>query len=177
MECARLCVCLGVVLALWSASVAQADIAPVPKPDGPVTPLIKPKAQKPKQQPVTLPPTTPLQPVVARTTASTTSHAQVRTSPPRPVSTSGGREQPVLPPVAAGGGRHASASLPARIVELFPTKLAEVGNDSLPAYSSWPSWVLAAFTLLASAEAFLLVRIARARRYAQGERLRELADH
>lgn len=175
MQRARFCVCLGVALALLPASIAQAEIAPVPKPDGPVTPLIKPTAQKPAPH-VTRQPSRQQQPVVAQTPVGTTSQTTVRTSPPPPVSASGGRRQPAVAPFPATGGRHASASLPA-IVELFPTKLADVGNDSLPAYGSWPSWVLGAFTLLASAEAFLLVRIARARRYAQGERLRELADH
>jgi hypothetical protein len=176
MQRARFCVCLGVALALLPASIAQADIAPVPTPDGPVAPLIKPTAPKPAPQHVTQQPSSQQGPVVAQTPVGTTSQTTVRTSPPPPVSASGGRRQPAVAPVTATGGRLASASLPA-IVELFPTKLAEVGNDSLPAYGSWPSWVLGAFTLLASVEAFLLVRIARARRYAQGERLRELADH
>jgi hypothetical protein len=169
MQRARLCTCLGLALALLPASLAQADIGPVPKPGAVVTPLQKPTAQTPKQGAVTT-----QQPVVAQTPAY---QAPVQTTPPAPVSVSGGRDQPVLAPVAVTGGRLKAASLPARIAELFPTRLAEVGDDSLPSYDSWPSWVLAAFTLLASAEAFLLVRLARARRYAHGERLRQLTDY
>jgi hypothetical protein len=168
MQRARLCTCLGLALALLPAPLAQADIGPVPKPGAVVAPVAKPK--------------TPATPTTHQTTqqpvVQQTPPAAVHTTPPAPAIASGGREQPVLAaPATATGGRFEATSLPARIVELFPTRLAEVGDDSLPSYDSWPSWVLAAFTLLASAEAFLLVRLARARRYAHGERIRQLTDH
>jgi len=166
---ARHAICLGVALALLPASLAQADIGPVPKPGAAVTPLTKPDAKPTKpatQQPSRQTTVTP----------ASTRQAPEHTAPPAPATVSGGRDQSAVAPVAATGGRLQTASLPAAIAQLFPTRLAEVGDDSLPAYGSWPSWVLAVFTLLATAEAFLLVRLARARRYAQGERIRQLAD-
>ena len=48
----------------------------------------------------------------------------------------------------------------ARSAEIVPTRLAEVGHESLPSHDAWPSWV-AVLALLASAESFLLVRLAR----------------
>jgi hypothetical protein len=175
MQRARLCTCLGLALALLPASLAQAEIGPVPKPGAVVAPVAKPKTTTHVTPAKRQPP--PTQPVVHQTPVS---HAPAHTTPPAPAVASGGRDQPALSPVApvaATGGRFEATSLPARIAELLPTRLAEVGDDSLPSYDSWPSWVLAAFTLLASAEAFLLVRLARARRYAHGERLRQLTDH
>ena len=36
-----------------------------------------------------------------------------------------------------------------------------MGHESLPSYDAWPAWLLAVLALLASAEAFLLVCLAR----------------
>jgi hypothetical protein len=85
---------------------------------------------------------------------------------------SGGRQQPSLGPVVPHVRSKTTAS---QISRLFPTHLAQVAHESLPNYDTWPSWVLGAFTLLASAEAFLLVRLARARRFQQ-EALQEVPD-
>jgi hypothetical protein len=184
MRGAHLLVPLALGLALLSASGAQADITPVLKPNGPaktVTPLAKPTAgapqqpvkKQPVQQPVKQPVKQPVQqqqPVHTQTPANT---ATGSTTPP--VLASGGREQPTLGPVVRTTRAKPGTSLPSQIAKLFPTRLAQVGHESLPSYDTWPSWVLGAFTLLASAEAFLLVRLARARRFQQ-EALQEVPD-
>jgi hypothetical protein len=87
------------------------------------------------------------------------------------VSVSGGR---VSPPAVIAVVPRTRTSLPSQIARLFPTHLAGVGHDALPSYDTWPSWVLASFTLLASAEAFLLVRLARDRRFQREAELAEL---
>jgi hypothetical protein len=174
----RHCTLLGLLLALTLTAVAQAKITPVPKPPGAssgaaasnqsalVAPLAKPLVQTPVQP---APPPSPSQP-------TTTVLAHPRTAPPTPTSSLGGREQP-RSPVLSSGGRHRTTSLPARLVELLPTPLALVGMDeSLPASDAWPPWVLTLFTLLLTVEAFLLVRLVRARRFAQDEQLEELPD-
>jgi hypothetical protein len=169
--------CLGVALALLvSSTAAFADVAPLPKPQAKpvVTPLAKPAqvASKPTvtRQTVTQQPAAPQRPATQQTAtrqAPVTPPVQ-HTSPP--ASASGGRTQPAHGPAASPGGRD-DDSLSNRLA-LLPTKLAQVGHESLPSYDTWPSWVLGAITLLASAEAFLLVRLARARRFAQADSLR-----
>ena len=185
MRSARLCASLGVAAALLTPAVALADPAPLPKP-AVVTPLPKP-TQTPvtPQQPVTQTPVTQTPvtqtPVTPRHTVTTTV-TQTPKTPVVPRITSGGRVQPA---VTLGGGRTepptppatttdklATTVKPATTVGLFPTRLSSVGDEALPSYDAWPSWVLGAFTLLASAEAFLLVRLARNRRFAQGDALR-----
>ena len=178
MRGAHLLVPLGIVLALLTASAAQADIAPVPKPDGPpktVTPLAKPTTGTP-QQPVHK---QPVQQPVRRSSNRPRRRRRRRTATRStilaPVLVSGGRQQPAVVTVLRQTRAKPITSLPSQIAELFPTRLSEVGQESLPNYDTWPSWVLGAFTLLASAEAFLLVRLARARRFQQ-ETLQELPD-
>jgi hypothetical protein len=180
MRGAHLLLPIGIVLALLTASVAQADIAPVPKPNGPaktVTPLAKPTSGTPQpQQPVKQPTaqqSPPVQQQPVHSSAPTNPTTVDRT--PAPVVSSGGRDQPSLPLAARKTRSKPGTSLPSQIAELFPTRLAQVGHESLPNYETWPSWVLGAFTLLASAEAFLLVRLARARRFQQ-EALHEVPD-
>ena len=82
-----------------------------------------------------------------------------------PASIRGGREQ--APVTRSAGGR--GASLVATAAAVVPTPLAFVGTgEALPVYSyAWPAWKVAALTLLAVAEAFVLVRIVRYRHFAQ----------
>jgi hypothetical protein len=179
MRSARLCASLGIAAVLLAPATALADPAPLPKP-ATVSPLPKPTTQSPvtplqpvTQTPVTQTPVTQT-PVTRTVTPRRTITPPVTQTPKTPVVpriTSGGRVQPAVPPATLTGGRTEPASLPAKIVELFPTRLSSVGDEALPSYDAWPSWVLGAFTLLASAEAFLLVRLARNRRFAQGDAL------
>jgi hypothetical protein len=92
-----------------------------------------------------------------------------------PLLASGGREQPALATVVRTTRARPLTSLSSQFAELLPSRLAQVGHASLPSSDTWPSWVLGAFALLASAEAFLLVRLARARNFEQ-ETLQELPD-
>jgi hypothetical protein len=73
----------------------------------------------------------------------------------------GGRHRRPLAPAVSRGGRVHPALPRARTAEIVPTRLAEVGRESLPSDDAWPAWLLAVLALLASAEAFLLVRLAR----------------
>jgi hypothetical protein len=174
-----------VAAVLLTPATALADPAPLPKP-ATVAPLPKP-AQTPvtPQQPVAQ---TPVNQTPVTHTSVTTRHTvttAITQAPVTPLITSGGREQPVLKPATLTGGRKDAPSPPTTTVKqattvkqttatpkLFPTRLSSVGDEALPSYDAWPSWVLGAFTLLASAEAFLLVRLARNRRFAQSEALR-----
>jgi hypothetical protein len=174
----RLCTLLGVLLTLLLTAVAHAEITPIPKPSGDssgpaasnqgavVVPLPKPAVQTP------VPPARPRTPSRPRTTGL----AHLRTAPPAPVRSSGGRAVPRSPLVTTGG--HRLASLQGRLAEFLPTPLALAGIDeSLPHSDAWPAWVLTMLTLLASAEAFLLVRLARTRRFARtAEQLAQLPD-
>jgi hypothetical protein len=181
MRSAHLLVPLAIGLALLTASVAQADIMPVPKPEGPpkiVTPLAKPTTgtpQQPQKQPVEQTqqhqPVQQQQPVHTQAPTKTGTHTTTGTTPVTPVPASGGREQASPGPLVPKAPRSKASP----ISKLFPTHLAQVAHESLPSYDTWPSWVLGAFTLLASAEAFLLVRLARARRFQQ-EALQEVPD-
>jgi hypothetical protein len=174
MRSARLCASLGIAAVLLTPATALADPAPLPKP-ATVAPLPKPTQTPvtPQQTPVTQTPVTQT-PVTPRHTVTTTV-TQTPKTPFVPRITSGGHVQPAA---TLTGGRKEPPSPPQKIVKpansvkLFPTRLSSVGDEALPSYDAWPSWVLGAFTLLASAEAFLLVRLARNRRFAQGDALR-----
>jgi hypothetical protein len=151
--------CLGVVLALLLSSTAQAAIGPIPKPDAPKhlrSP--KPKAntrpaarhQAARRQPVTRP------------SVATRTPAPPRTRKLAPVVSRGGRGRRPFAPALSTGGRIHPALPRGGTATIVPTRLAEVsGHEALPSYDAWPSWLLAALALLASAEAFLLVRLAR----------------
>ena len=91
--------------------------------------------------------------------ATSTPPARIRTR--APVVSTGGRKKPPITPAVSTGGRIHPALPRARIARIVPTRLAEVGHESLPSYDAWPSWLLAVLALLASAEAFLLVCLAR----------------
>jgi hypothetical protein len=147
-----LCACLGVVLALPLNSAAQADIAPIPRPDPPRkvhTPKLKPNTHPAVQR----------RPATNRAVATSTRPPHKRT--PAPVVSTGGREKPLIAPAVSTGGRIHPALPRARTAKIVPTRLAGVGHESLPSYDVWPSWLLAVLALLACAEAFLLVRLAR----------------
>jgi hypothetical protein len=73
----------------------------------------------------------------------------------------GGRDRRPFTPAVSRGGRVHPALPHAPTVKIVPTRLAEVGHESLPSNEAWPSWLLAVLALLASAEAFLVVRLAR----------------
>jgi hypothetical protein len=154
-----LCLCagLGVVLVLPLNSTAQADIAPIPRPVAPKK-VHSPKSranthpavqQQPKQrQSVT-------SPSVARSTPP------LRTRAPAPLVSKGGRKRPSIAPAGSTGGRIHPVLQRARTAKIVPTRLAVVGaRESLPSYDAWPSWLLAVLAFLASAETFLLVRLA-----------------
>jgi hypothetical protein len=180
MRSADLLVSVGITVALLTPSVAQADIAPLPKPKS-VTPQAKPgsatpqpAAKKPvqptvrKQAPVSQQPTVQQPPV---TPAHTSAASPRGGTAPALVIASGGRARPSLRTTR----QKPITSLPGQIADLFPTRLSEVGQESLPSYATWPSWVLGVFAFLASAEAFLLVRLVRARRF-RHETLQELPE-
>jgi hypothetical protein len=184
MRRAHLCTAIGVALALMICSAAQADIGPVLKPEAPV------KAVEPVAKPTTQTTQTAKQQTAQGQQAQQKAqqppeHTQTSTQTPTHTATHTATHAPAVTPVIASGGREAPASapvvrttrhrssLPSRIARLFPTRLAAVGHDPVPSYDTWPSWVLGAFTLLATAEAFLLVRLARSRRF-ERDGLREL---
>jgi hypothetical protein len=167
-----------------TSPVAQADITPVLKPGSPSTgvqPLAKPTttksttppaAKQPVRQPTISHPVqhTVRQPAVhTQSTTHTTKRAVTHIAVVTPVTAQGGRKAPIVRVT-----RHRISF--SSIGSIFPTRLASVGQDSLPSYETWPSWVLGAFTLLASAEAFLLVRLGRSRRFQREAALHQFGD-
>jgi hypothetical protein len=154
--------CLGVVFALPLNSTVQAAIRPIPRPDAP-----KPvRSPKPNTHPAVQHQAAWRQPVRSPSVATRTPAPRRRTPArprrtPAPVVSRGGHvRRPFAPAVSRGG--HIHPALPrARSAEIVPTRLAEVGHESLPSHDAWPSWLLAVLALLASAESFLLVRLAR----------------
>ena len=186
---------LCVSVALLSTGVAYADISPIAKPsDGAVAPLPRPHvksvvqptpapqvtpAAKPAQTPVTpAAPTAPAKTTVSATPARTTSvrTTAVRTvTPPRTVtpvhvktpvrikvaSINGGRDLPAVQVIEDAVER-------SKVARLFPTPLALVGlHEAIPSSEAWPDWLLATIAILASAEAFLLTRLAGARHFVE----------
>jgi hypothetical protein len=150
-----LCTCLGVVLFLPLNSTTQADIAPIARPDAPK----KLPTTKPKPKPKPHPAAQPRQSAIRRSVATSTRPS--RKSIPAPVVSTGGRKKPPFAPAVSRGGRTHPALPRARIAEIVPTRLSEAGKEALRSYEVWPSWLLAVLALLASAEAFLLLRLAR----------------
>lgn len=161
----RLCALLCASLAFLPASLAQAKIAPLPKPPGIaakpalghsgslIAPVSRPAAHatigraRPR---LASPPRT-----TRRTPARTASrHGLV------PAASHGGRERSWR--VLSSGGRDSSALLPAAVT---PTPLGFAGaEDSLPAsVYAWPAWKIVLLALLAVAEAFVLLRLTRDR--------------
>lgn len=164
----RLCALLCALLALLPASVARAKIAPLPKPAGiaaapagghsgsliaPVSrPAVRPTVKPAGPHVVTPPKTQP-----HRTTPAVRRHAFV------PASSQGGRER--LWRVLSSGGRETSALTATEAVVPTPLGFAS-GSEPLPvAAYAWPAWKVALLLLFAVAEAFVLVRLARERRF------------
>ena len=155
---------LGVVFALLLNSTAQAAIRPIPRPDTP-KPLRSPKP-KPNTHPAAQHQAARRQPVTSPSVATRTPAPRTRTPAPRtrtraPVVSRGGRDRRPFAPAVSAGGRIHPALPRTQSAKIVPTRLAEVGHESLPSDDAWPSWLLAVLALLASAEAFLLVRLAR----------------
>jgi hypothetical protein len=164
----RLCALLCALLALLPASVARAKIAPLPKPAGIaaapagghsgslIAPVSRP-AVRTTVKPVLPHVVTPRRTQLHRTTPAVRRHALI------PASSQGGRER--LWRVLSSGGREAPA-LTARGA-VVPTPLGFVsGSEPLPvAAYGWPAWKVMLLTLFAVAEAFVLVRLARERRF------------
>jgi hypothetical protein len=168
----RLCTLLGVSLALLAPCAAQADITPIPKPpegtgepsvghQAPVVaPLLRPQVETPVQQ---APAETPT-PAQSSTPAETSTPA--RSNEPEPALSEGGHELAGAPEPSEGG-HDASASRRSVLATLIPTPLGLVGlHEALPSYQRYPSWLLGLFALMATAEAFLLTHLLRARRAA-----------
>jgi hypothetical protein len=152
-----LCACLGVVLALVLSCTAQADIGPIPRPDAPK----KIRSPKPKPHTHLAVHQQPAQRQPLASPSVVTSTPPVRTRTPAPVVSRGGREKPRIAPAVSTGGRIHPALPRARTAKIVPTRLAVVGQEYLPSYEVWPSWLLAVLALLACVEAFLLVGLAR----------------
>jgi hypothetical protein len=153
-----LCLCagLGVVLALLLNSTAQAAIAPIPRPEA--SKNVRSLKPKPNTHPAAQHQPARRQRVTSPSVAARTPAPRTRT--PAPVVSRGGRDRRPFAPAVSTGGRIHPALPRARTPKIVPTRLAEVGHESLPGYDAWPSWLLAVLALLASAEAFLLVRLA-----------------
>jgi hypothetical protein len=101
----------------------------------------------------------------------------VRPALPAPAASSGGREAPPAPATITGGRR--AASLQDRLAQVPPTPLAVVGvGEALPrSHHRWRAWAVTLLTLLAAAEAFLVVHLLRSWRGAwTGEQFEELGD-
>jgi hypothetical protein len=185
MRFRRHLLCLGLLVPLVLTTTAEADIAPIARPSASATTVAPASAPQPVQQPVQQTPVqTPIQQAPVQQTpvqqapvqqvtppAATIASAPTTPAKPRtPVLSRGGRTQVQISLAASAGGRLQAVSvvqLQPAAATLYPTKLAVVGDEALPYRDTWPSWVLAAITLLVSAEAFLLVRLARARSFHQ----------
>jgi len=161
----RLCALLCALLALLPPSLAQAKIRPLPKPAGLAA---KPGAVQgtsliaPVSRPDTPTTVAPVRPDVASTRTATV-RTTTRTSPHGfvPAASRGGRERVVR--ALSSGGREAPP-----VAGLAPTPIGLVGaGEALPAYDASPSWKVAVLTLLAVAEGFVLVRLARHGRFAR----------
>jgi hypothetical protein len=183
----RLVALLGLALVALSSGVAHAEIGPIAKPPASVAPLPKPQAG-PTVQPVA--PATPqvapkqvvpkqVAPVTTRV-ASGTQVAPARSSTPQTVkspartivrttASTARRQQVKVRAAISAGGRAEVERLQAAIPPaLWPAPLAIVGiHEALPSRDAWPDWLLALIAVTASAEAFLLTRLASKRRFAE----------
>jgi hypothetical protein len=189
----RLVALLALALVTLSSGVAHAEIGPIAKPPASVAPLPKPQAD-PTVQPVA--PATPqvapkqvapkqvvpkqVAPVTTRVASGTTQVAPARSSTPQTVKSSARtivrtaastarRQQVKVRAAISAGGRAEAERLQAAIPPaLWPAPLAIVGiHEALPSRDAWPDWLLALIAVTASAEAFLLTRLASKRRFAE----------
>jgi hypothetical protein len=168
----RLCALLCALLALLPATVARARIAPLPKPAGiaatpagghsasliaPVSrPAVRTTVKPARPHGVTRP---PRRTQLHKTTPAVRRHAFV------PASSQGGRER--LWRVLSSGGRATPALAATGAIVPTPLGIASASEPLSVASYGWPAWKVVLLTLLAVAEAFVLVRLARARRFAR----------
>jgi hypothetical protein len=181
----RLVTLLGIALVALSSGVAQAEIGPIARPPASVAPLPKPHvaaAAQPAASPQPAPTRTQVTPArtqvtPARTqvTPTSTQVAPTRTATQQVKSrartivrtTTTTRRHQVRAAISAGG-RAEAQRLTALIRPLWPAPLAIVGlHEALPSRDAWPDWLLALIAITASAEAFLLTRLASKRRFAE----------
>lgn len=156
----RLCALLCALLALLPTSLVQAKITPLPKPAGlAATPAAVQGTSliAPVSRPATHATVTPVRRQIASRPRPAL-HGSTR-APRRgfvPATSLGGRERAWR--VLSSGGREAPAA-----AGLAPTPLGYVGaGEALPAYGyAWPAWKVVLLTLLAVAEGFVVVRLAR----------------
>jgi hypothetical protein len=173
----RLCTLLGLSLALLAPCAAHADITPIPKPpeasaepsvghkDAVVAPLARPQqVEAPAEQTPAVASTAAQTSTAAKTSTPAAKPTLARSNALEPALSEGGRELPVAPE-SSEGGRDASASRRSVLATVMPVPLGLVGlHEALPAYQTYPSWLLALFALMATAEAFLLTHLLRTRR-------------
>jgi hypothetical protein len=169
----RLVTLLGIALVALSSGVAQAEIAPIAKPPASVGPLPKPHvaaASQPAASPQAAPTRTKVTPARTQVTPARTQVAATSTqSRPRTIvqTKTTTRRHQVRAAISAGG-RADAERLTALIPPLWPAPLAIAGLDeTLPSRDAWPDWLLALIAVTASAEAFLLTRLASKRRFAE----------
>jgi hypothetical protein len=168
-----LCALLGALLAL-QAGIAEAEITPLPRPartpasDGGslIAPVSRPETPT-TIRPATTPPASPSgASMPTLSTPGAAGRAAVATAsiaPSQalvPTAAGGGREQEWVPP--SGGGR--DESLRTTATALAPTPVGLAGAGGTPSHEdSWPFWLTPLLTLLTAIEAFVLVRLVRAR--------------
>ena len=193
----RIATLLCFSVALLSTGVAYADITPIAKPsDSSVAPLPKPQS-KAAVQPTPAPQVTPAaKPTVTPTAPTTATKVTPSATATRTPTTHTATVQPpsvkiaprIVKPVvhvkprparikvaSINGGRDLTAIrvlenkvVRSQVVRPLLTPLAFVGlHDALPTPEAWPDWLLATIAILASAEAFLLTRLAGARHFVE----------
>jgi hypothetical protein len=192
--CGRIFSLLCVSVALLSTGAAYADISPIAKPsDGTVAPLPRPQVKSvvqptpaPQVTPTAKPAQTPVTPAARATPATTTVRTPARPTSVRTTTVRTVARQRTVTPVhvkapvhikvaSINGGRDLSAVqvledtvVRSSVARLFPTPLALVGlHEAIPSPEAWPDWLLATIAILASAEAFLLTRLAGARHFVE----------
>jgi hypothetical protein len=181
----RLVTLLGIALVALSSGVAQAEIAPIAKPPASVGPLPKPHvaaASQPAASPQAAPTRTKVTPARTQVTPARTQVAatstqvaptrtvtpQVKSRPRTIVQTKTTTRRHQVRAAISAGGRADAERLTALIPPLWPAPLAIAGLDeTLPSRDAWPDWLLALIAVTASAEAFLLTRLASKRRFAE----------
>jgi hypothetical protein len=169
------------------AKPADSSVSPLPKPHvkAAVQPTPAPRVTPAAKPTVTPTPTATSTKPTVTASASAAQTPTVHTATVRPPSVNV-PQRTVTPPVhvktppvrikvaSINGGRDLTAIgelentvVRSKVVQrLFPTKLAVVGlHDALPSPEAWPDWLLATIAILASAEAFLLTRLAGSRHF------------
>jgi hypothetical protein len=154
-------------------SVVQPTPAPRVTPAAkPATTQVTPAAQTTPVQ-TTPVPTTPVRTTPVRTTPARTTPARV--TPQHTVSPVHVTIPARIKVASINGGRELAVVrvledkvVHSKVARLLPTPLALVGlHEALPSSEAWPDWLLAAIAIMASAEAFLLTRLAGARHFVE----------